>query len=251
MKIFDAHFHIIDFNYPIVENNGYTPPEYTTNDYQNIMQQYEIVGGAIVSGSFQAFDQTYLQDSLDKLGNNFYGVANIPNNITNEELKYLSDKNVVAVRFNLKRGGSESIDYLEYLSNKLSEKYGWHTEFYLDSKDLKSLNSQLSKIKTFSIDHLGLSKDGLKELYQWVEKGIKIKATGFGRVDFDPIEVMKQLHKINPNALMFGTDLPSTRAKIPFSENDIIRIKDHFDENDQQKIFYQNALEWYANNQKK
>ncbi len=25
MKIFETHFHIIDFQYPVVENNGYTP----------------------------------------------------------------------------------------------------------------------------------------------------------------------------------------------------------------------------------
>ena len=33
MKIFDAHFHIIDFNYPIFENQGYLPPEYSVEDY--------------------------------------------------------------------------------------------------------------------------------------------------------------------------------------------------------------------------
>lgn len=25
MRIFDAHFHIIDFDFPIQENQGYTP----------------------------------------------------------------------------------------------------------------------------------------------------------------------------------------------------------------------------------
>ena len=65
-----------------------------------------------------------------------------------------------------KRGASESIDQLEYLSNKLYDQYQWHTEFYLDSKDLRSLAPQLKNIKTFSIDHLGLSKEGLPELYK-------------------------------------------------------------------------------------
>lgn len=245
MKIFDSHFHIIDFKYPLVENNGYTPPEFTVNDYKAIQEKHEIIGGAVVSGSFQVFDQSYLVDSLENLGENFFGVANIPNNISNTEIEQLSKKNVTAIRFNLKRGGSETIEHLEYLSNKLSNEFGWHTEFYLDSKDLKDLNTQLNKIKIFSIDHLGLSKDGLNELYQWVEKGVKVKATGFGRVDFDPIEVMKQIHNINPKALMFGTDLPSTRAQIPFSEIDIARIKENFNEMDQSNIFYKNALEWY------
>ncbi len=245
MKIFDSHFHIINFNYPIVENNGYIPPEFTAKDYKKAIKEFGIIGGAIVSGSFQAFDQTYLKNSLQELGENFYGVANIPHNISNEEIAQLNNSNVTAVRFNLKRGGSESINHLEYLSNKLRNEFGWHTEFYLDSKDLKDLNPQLIKIKPFSIDHLGLSKVGLKDLYKWVEKGVKVKATGFGRVDFDPIEAMRQIHSINPNALIFGTDLPSTRAKIPFTNNDIIRIKENFDTNEQELIFFENANKWY------
>ena len=36
---------------------------------------------------------------------------------------------------------------------------------------------------------------------------------------------------------MFGTDLPSTRAKRPFSEQDIELIQKHFDEETQEKIF--------------
>ena len=245
MKIFDAHFHIIDFQYPVVENNGYMPPEFTVQNYREAIDQYELAGGAIVSGSFQEFDQTYLKDSLNKLGSNYFGVANIPHHMNDAALDELDKNNIVAVRFNLKRGGSETIEHLESLSSKLYERFGWHTELYVDSKDLKDLKKVLKKIKYFSIDHLGLSKSGLKDLYYWVEQGIKVKATGFGRIDFDPINVMKQINEINPNALLFGTDLPSTRAKIPFTQKDILRVVDNFSKEDQERIFYKNALNWY------
>ncbi|GAA4271173.1 amidohydrolase family protein [Aquimarina gracilis] len=245
MKIFDAHFHIIDFDYPIVENNGYIPREFKVEDYKNSTKDYELAGGAIVSGSFQAFDQNYLKNSLSQLGGNFFGVANIPINMSDKELKLLNDNNVVAVRFNLKRGGSETIEHLEYLSNKLYEEYGWHTELYVDSKHLKELKKHLRKLKQFSIDHLGLSKSGLVELYNWVEKGVKVKATGFGRIDFEPTGVMRKINEINPEALIFGTDLPSTRAKTPFSNLDIQKIVNNFDKNSQERIFYKNALAWY------
>ena len=55
-------------------------------------------------------------------------------------------------------------------------------------------------------------------MYQLAEAGCRVKATGFGRVDFDPLPVLKKLHAINETCLLFGTDLPSTRAKVPFSE---------------------------------
>jgi len=47
---------------------------------------------------------------------------------------------------------------------------------------------------------------------------------------------------------MFGTDLPSTRAKIPFTIGDLDLIRTNFSDSDQHKILYQNAFEWYNKN---
>jgi predicted TIM-barrel fold metal-dependent hydrolase len=246
MKLFDSHFHIIDPDFPLVENNGYMPKPFTVSDYNRAFSSHRITGGAVVSGSFQAFDQTYLLDALKRLGNDFYGVANIASDTPPELLDKLNNSNVVAVRFNVKRGGSELLDKIESLSNYLYDRYNWHTELYIENKDLPALRSLLHKIPAFSIDHLGLTKEGLPELFYWVERGIKVKATGFGRIDFNPIDTMKQIHGINPKALMFGSDLPSTRAATPFSEADIDLIRDSFDEADLDSIFYSNAKSWYT-----
>ncbi|MGJ7029929.1 amidohydrolase family protein [Niabella hirudinis] len=246
MQLFDAHFHIINPRFPLVANNGYLPPEFTTEDYITATSGYTMTGGAVVSGSFQAFDQEYLVDALKTLGSNYYGVANIPATMQKDELTRLASANVTAVRFNIKRGGSEKITHIEKLSNDLFDQYGWHTELYVDSRDLSSLKAALQNIPKFSIDHLGLSKEGLRDLYFWVEKGARVKATGFGRIDFDPIPVMKTICRINPSALMFGTDLPSTRAKTPFSDRDVRLVADHFSTEELENIFYKNASEWYG-----
>lgn len=248
MQIFDAHFHVINPDYPLVENDGYLPPTFTIADYKARLSNLHLIGGAVVSGSFQAFDQEYLLDALNRLGDNFFGVANIPFTMSDAELNKLNQAGVRAVRFNLKRGGSEKVAYLEQLSHKLYNELGWHTELYLDSKDIPELTPTLNKLPPFSIDHLGLSKTGLDALYKLAEKGNKIKATGFGRIDFDPIPVMKKIYNINPESLLFGTDLPSTRAKTPFSEKDISIILENFSEAEQEHIFYKNALKWYQKN---
>ncbi|NOZ83768.1 MAG: 2-pyrone-4,6-dicarboxylate hydrolase, partial [Epsilonproteobacteria bacterium] len=67
-KVFDSHFHIIDKNFPLVPNQGYLPDNFSVEDYKKRTENYNIVGGAVVSGSFQAFDQTYLLAALKKLG---------------------------------------------------------------------------------------------------------------------------------------------------------------------------------------
>ncbi|SFR55003.1 Predicted metal-dependent hydrolase, TIM-barrel fold [Robiginitalea myxolifaciens] len=245
MEIFDSHFHIIDPRFPLVENSGYLPPTFTTENYAEATSKYKLVGGAVVSGSFQAFDQEYLADALTTLGDNFVGVANIPYDITDNALERLDQVNVVAVRFNVKRGGSEEFERAEELSNRLYEKFGWHTELYIDSTELAEYKSVLENIPRFSIDHLGLSRNGLEELYYWVEKGVRVKATGFGRLDFEPLAVMKQIYEINPRALLFGTDLPSTRAKVPFTDKDVLIIEENFTLEEQANIFYRNARDWY------
>lgn len=54
--------------FALTENHGYLPPPFTAADYQARTEHLNIVGGAVVSGSFQGFDQTYLLDALTHLG---------------------------------------------------------------------------------------------------------------------------------------------------------------------------------------
>ncbi|MGC1332472.1 amidohydrolase family protein, partial [Pseudomonas sp.] len=70
-QVFDAHCHIIDPRFPLVANEGYLPPTYTVDDYLAQAAPLGVCGGAVVSGSFQAFDQTYLLDALARLGPGF------------------------------------------------------------------------------------------------------------------------------------------------------------------------------------
>ena len=246
MKLFDAHFHIIDKRFPLTKNQGYLPPNYTAKEYQEIAKRLNIKGGAIVSGSFQAFDQDYLIDALEALGPTFVGVTQLPHDTSDERLTQLDKKGVRAIRFNLKRGGSEKIEDLESFSRRVYEKFSWHAELYIDSKELHAISKTLLALPKVSIDHLGFSSAGTDELLKLVEKGMKVKATGFGRVDLNVIDTMKAIMNVNQNALMFGTDLPSTRAKRPFEESDIDLIKDNFEEAQVRKILFENGKEFYA-----
>ena len=203
LRIFDSHFHIINPKFPLVENNGYLPPNFTVENYRKEVKDFEIVGGAIVSGSFQKFDQEYLLDSLKTFGKNYFGVANIPIGMKKSELEKLNESNIRAVRFNLKRGGSESLGNMVELSNKLYDCYGWHTELYVDSKDLKELKIILEKIPKFSIDHLGLSQSGLIDLYYWADKGVRCNALSPGGVfDGHNNKFQKKLSKLIPMGRM-------------------------------------------------
>lgn len=63
-RIFDAHCHIIDPQFPLIANNGYLPDPFGVGDYLATVQPLGVQGGAVVSGSFQGFDQGYLLQAL-------------------------------------------------------------------------------------------------------------------------------------------------------------------------------------------
>lgn len=219
--LFDAHLHIIDPRYPLIDNEGYRPPAFTVEDYRARTAGLDVVGGAVVSGSFQGFDQTYLLAALAELGPAFVGVTQLPATAPDEQVVSLAAAGVRAVRFNARRGGSETLDQLDRLARRVHDLAGWHTELYIDARDLSELIPTLVALPQVSVDHLGLSRDGLPHLLRLVEQGARVKATGFSRGDLDVPAALRQVARINPAALMVGTDLPCTRAPRPFAASDL------------------------------
>jgi predicted TIM-barrel fold metal-dependent hydrolase len=122
---------------------------------------------------------------------------------------------------------------------------GWHVELYVDARELHELQGTLLRLPAVSIDHLGLSKEGFPTLLRLAGKGIKVKATGFGRVDFPVGQALQAIHAANPQALMFGTDLPSTRAPRPFEASDISLLVDALGEEGAELALWMNAFSFY------
>jgi predicted TIM-barrel fold metal-dependent hydrolase len=244
-RIFDAHLHIIDPSFPLVPNEGYLPPSFTVDAYLGEVRSLGIAAGAIVSGSFQAFDQSYLLNALDRLGPFFVGVTQLPISVSDSELHQLNARGVRAIRFNVRRGGSAGLGDLAPFAQRVHDLVGWHVELYIDSRELPRLEATLLRLPAVSIDHLGLSKEGLPIVVRLAAKGVRVKATGFGRVDFDVPTALEQIYAANSSALMFGTDLPSTRAPTPFKPSDIALVIDTLGPDAARRVLWENAVEFY------
>jgi predicted TIM-barrel fold metal-dependent hydrolase len=223
VAIFDAHFHVIDPRFPLVPNQGFLPERFTVDDYRARTADLDITGGAVVSGSFQAYDQTYLIDALEQLGPGFVGVANVRPEISDDEVLALYAAGVRAYRVNLYRGGD--LEQLE-LAPRFAELVGWHVEVYLNSRDLPELTPRLKRAPRLVIDHLGMTQAGLPGLLELVKEGAYVKASGFGRIDHDVPAALRAIADVNPAALLFGSDLPSTRAKRAFQDEDLRLVRD-------------------------
>lgn len=245
IELFDSHFHIIDSRYPLIRNNGYLPDEFTHQDYRKRLSTFHLAGGAIISGSFQGFGQSHLLSALESLGPKYVGVTQLPNNISDDEIIELNSSGIRALRFNLYRGDPKRITHITSMAKRVYELANWHIELYLDSTHLEELFSVLVPLPAVCVDHLGMKKEGFHHLLKLVERGHKVKATGFGRIDFDPSQAIKLLYKANPDSLLFGTDLPSTRAPIPFQPSDINIILESLGDEAAKKVLKDNAIEFY------
>ncbi|PAP75352.1 amidohydrolase family protein [Rubrivirga marina] len=239
MRVFDAHLHVVDPRFPLVANDGFVPEPFTVEDYCRRVAGLGVTGGAVVSGSFQAFDTAYLDAALPTLGPSFVGVVHLPPDVADAEVLRLDALGVRAVRFALRRGAALDVA----LARRVWDLAGWHAELYVDARDLPDL--PLADLPRVVIDHLGLSVDGFPQLVHAVDNGAFVKATGFGRLAFDPADALRTLVAANPEAVVFGTDLPSTRAPRPFRDADLQIVRDTLDAGDADAVLYRNAAALY------
>lgn len=243
--IFDAHCHIIDTRYPIIPNQGYTPPSFPLAEYQKQTEPLGVTSGAIVSGSFHGNDQTYLRATLAQLGPRWVGVTQVAPDVPDAEIASLAAIGVRALRFNIFRGRVDTVDDIVQLATRAHAAGRWHAEIYADAAALRPHVAKLSKLPQIVIDHLGMTGEGLPVVLDLVDAGARIKATGFGRVTMDVPRALERIAARNPNALMFGTDLPSTRAKRPFEVADIELVRKVLGPGVARKALWENAVALY------
>jgi predicted TIM-barrel fold metal-dependent hydrolase len=199
-------------------------------DYHARTAGLDVTGGAVVTGSFQGNDA--LIAALAELGPGFVGVATLRSDTPDDEIHRLHVAGVRAVRFNLRRGGTLDTR----LADRVHALVGWHAEVYTD--DLAAVERQLRTLPRLVIDHLGMNERSLPALLRLVERhGAMVKASGFGRVELD---VAATIRRIDPTALMFGTDLPGTRARRPFEPADLELVRRL-----SPRALEENARAWY------
>ena len=70
---------------------------------------------------------------------------------TDDEIVHLDQHGVKALRFNVKRGGSEDISKLDYFARRVYELAGWHSEIYIDAKHLLTSHQRLNSCRPFPL----------------------------------------------------------------------------------------------------
>jgi predicted TIM-barrel fold metal-dependent hydrolase len=221
--IFDAHFHVIDPAFGLVANAGFTPEPFPAGAYRERVAALGVTGGAVVAASFQS-GREWLLAALAALGPRFVGVAELTPDAAEVDALALDEAGVRGVRLNLHRGGWAALARLEAVAERVYALAGWHVEVYAGGATLAELEPRLAALPALCIDHLGLDRTALPVLLRLVERGAKVKASGFGRGDLDVPATLAAIDAVDPRALLFATDLPSTRVARPFADADVALV---------------------------
>jgi predicted TIM-barrel fold metal-dependent hydrolase len=245
IPLFDAHFHIIDPQFPLQETQDFLPQPFTCDDYLQRMNGQPLAGGVVVSGSFQGFDQDSLLTALKRLGPSYVGVTQLPPSVDDATLLSLNEAGVRGMRFNLYRGGLATVGELTPFAERVHELCGWHVEIYADAPLVDRLYEMISQWPAVVINHLAFSRRASPRLLDLVQRGARIKASGFSRLQTDPLPLLRQLYAANPACLMFGTDLPLTCASRSYEQRDLQCIGDAFCEKGAKRVICDNAREFY------
>jgi predicted TIM-barrel fold metal-dependent hydrolase len=241
--IFDSHLHVIDPAFALVPNAGFVPDPFTVADYRARTAALGVSGGAVVAASFQT-GTDWLFAALERLGPRFVGVAELAPDVPDATVLALDAAGVRAVRINLHRGGRAALDGMEVLAARVHALAGWHVEVYADGATLAELEPRLAALPALSLDHLGRDRAALPVLLRLVAGGAKVKASGFGRVDLDVPATLQAIAAVDPRALLFATDLPSTRAARPFAAADVALVAETLGEHAAAAL-HDNAVAFY------
>lgn len=222
--LFDAHLHIFDPAFPMPGNQGFVPEPFTVEDYRARTAALGITGGAVVAASTQGTDPAPLLAAAAALGPCFVVVAEAHRGQDDAEFTALATAGVRGLRFNLWRGAA--FDLPAMLAHaRAAAMHGLHAELYANAATLAAHVDALAALpRGLALDHLGMTEAGLPVTRALAEAGVKVKATGFGRVALDVPAALETLARAAPRCLMAATDLPSTRAARPFAHNDLALI---------------------------
>ena len=263
MDIIDCHFHIIGAR-DLQPDKAVAPPPFTVDRYLQLTDRMadvdrwsRVVGGVVVGGSSQTREET-LVEALEELelearsrgfareeGRNFVGVITGTTDLGADRVLELDAKGIRGIRFNLFKGQEIAVGDLENLARKVHDLAGWTTEVYFDVSSRPEVAELLPELPAVAIDHLGMSEQGIDRVAELAAEGVRVKATGFGRLDFPVADALERIHAANPRALMFGTDLPGTHAARRFDRSDVDVILDVLGEWEMPRVMRDNALAFH------
>jgi predicted TIM-barrel fold metal-dependent hydrolase len=223
----DCHNHIVgpQTKYPMAANRAYTPPEASVSQLRSLRTILGVQRNVIVQPSFYGFDNTCLVDALTELGASARGIAVVPQDVSDAELRRLAAKGVTGVRLNLATAGVRDPKVAIDAINAFAPRFvpmGWHIQINTGLPVVAAIAPAVADLKVPVVfDHMsnleaakGVDQPGFGALVELV-KGrntyVKLSAPYnlSKRADWaDVAPFAKALIAAGPDRMLWGTNWP-------------------------------------------
>lgn len=154
----DCHAHIFDRveRYPLAPGRKYSPPLCPREAWLELHAALGVERGVQVHGSPYGFDNTITEDFLKEYRGRFVGVAAIPPDVKDSDLKRLDAAGFRAARLMDQFATGATTRDLEAIAARVAP-YGWHIEINIaKSADWVGLEPRLKRCPVPMVfDHLG------------------------------------------------------------------------------------------------
>lgn len=155
----DTHCHVFGplSRYPYAPTRGFTPPEAPKEKLFALHAMLGIERCVIVQSSVHGFDNRAVEDALLAKAGAYRGIALLPPDAADAEIKRLSACGFCGVRFNFisHLGKTPPIAEVIRFAHRLAD-HGWHLQVYLDPALFEELGPALLRSPVpVVIDHMG------------------------------------------------------------------------------------------------
>ncbi len=159
----DCHAHLFDRfeRYPLAPGRKYSPPLCTREAWMALHAALGVDYGVQVHGSPYGFDNSITEDFLNDHRGRFVGVAAVPADVKDSEIKRLNSSGFRAARLMDQFPNGATTRDLEAIAARVAP-YGWHIEINIaKSADWVDLEPRLKRCPVpLVFDHLGRVRGG-------------------------------------------------------------------------------------------
>jgi len=242
-KSCDTHTHIFGpaSRYPFAPNRPYNPPEAPLEAFRALHEKIGVERCVIVNATVHGTDNRVVTDAIAQSGGAYKGIANVSDEMSDEELEALDTGGIRGCRFAfLKRlGGVGDMNKFKRIVHRVAE-LGWHVDVYFEPGTIGEFASTLSALPApYVIDHMGtvLAAKGLddpsfkalldlqlKDEKCWVKITGLERASAAGKPFHDATVFAKRLIENAPDRVLWGTDWPHPNVKIMPNDGEIVDL---------------------------
>jgi len=225
----DTHFHILgpQARFPYASNRKYTPPDASIEQYRTVQRTLGLCGGFVVHANTHGFDNEVDIDAAKQLGaEDHFAVVRVDSSVDSGRISAWHTQGVRGVRFafNPQHGGDLDKALLQRTVELISD-YGWFVELHAAPQDLVKLAPWLSLLDVrIVIDHigridaaLGTEQPAFEALQNLVSsRDVWVKLSGIDRLTkvgppyADVVPFTRQLMRLAPERMIWGSDWPHT-----------------------------------------